>query len=83
MPKHRQCPLCWGVRKGYGLAYSTHNPSTMTGDGDWKPNVRRRFYKCAKAFTDLGPCGYTWVVTVETQVTRIESRPVDLQTRAD
>lgn len=78
VPAHRRCPSCWGRRKGYGVAYSTQgNP----GFEEWPTHTRTRYYKCKQALSELGPCGYTWSVTVKTEVVRVTHHTVELNTR--
>lgn len=63
--RHRQCPLCWNGRGGYGLAYSTQG--------------KTRYYRCAKTRNpDSHPCGHTWTVRVELETIVIQHRIVRL-----
>lgn len=83
IPKHRQCPQCWGTRRGVGCAYDSRKPYD-SGQDDWAPNVRRRYYRCTRTLNpdEHGPCGHTWVVTIEaTETVKVMSRPLEIQVR--
>jgi hypothetical protein len=68
IPEYRRCPVCWGARRGYGVAYCTRESRT--------------YYKCIKtAVADGAPCGHTWTADVVVGGVFIESRTVSISTR--
>lgn len=83
IPLHRRCPVCWGGRRGVGLVYKTADPMCVEGIEEYPPNVKRRYYKCARTLrpNETGPCGHTWVVEVRVEVTAVEHRHVDVKNR--
>ena len=68
IPWFRRCPLCWDGNGGVGNCYTT-NGST-------------RYYKCCQSIKPDGCfCGHTWTALVRTEVIKVESRTVHLDSR--
>lgn len=68
IPAHRRCPLCWGGRRGYGVAYSSGPKVTY---------YRCRRHVDAAGEKQGGGCGHTWLVRWRRFVDGIEDRRSD------
>lgn len=67
VPKHRQCPKCWGEHKGVGNVRQS-NPIQLIGGGQ----RNKRYYYC-------DTCTHSWVVVVQPAI--IHQSVDDLSTR--
>lgn len=66
VPAYRQCPICWGNRKGVGTAYGKCGHT--------------RYYKCTRNTEGPG-CGFTWTALVRIEVVKTEHRIIELSER--